>query len=43
MTQMFYFQLKKLNIDNPSSCLKVFKSNNYLGFIVFVNLIIGKI
>ncbi len=41
--QMFYFQLKKLNIDDPSSCLKIFKSNNYLGFVVLFALLIGKI
>jgi len=40
--QLFYFQLKKLKIDSQTSCLQVFKSNNYLGLIVFVNLIIGK-
>ena len=30
---MLYFQLKKLNIDNSISCLKIFKSNNILGFL----------
>jgi len=43
LMQMYYFQLNKLDIDNPSSCLKIFKSNNYLGFIVFFGLLIGKI
>tara|TARA_Y100000741_G_scaffold364202_1_gene354440 strand:- start:1210 stop:2073 length:864 start_codon:yes stop_codon:yes gene_type:complete len=43
LIQMFYFQLKKLNINNPSSCLKIFKSNNYLGLIIFFGLLIGKI
>ena len=41
--QIFYFQLKKLNIKNSSSCLKVFKSNNFLGLLVFLSLLIGKI
>ena len=41
--QMFYFQLKKLDIKNPSVCLKVFKSNNYLGLFVLFGLIVGKI
>ena len=41
--QMFYFQLRKLNIKDPSSCLGVFKSNNFLGLIVFVGLFLGKI
>tara|TARA_A100001011_G_scaffold303827_1_gene318002 strand:+ start:274 stop:1137 length:864 start_codon:yes stop_codon:yes gene_type:complete len=43
LIHMFYFQLKKLNISDPSSCLKIFKSNNYLGLIIFFGLLIGKI
>jgi len=41
--QLFYFQIFKLDIKNPNSCLKVFKSNNILGFLVFLNLILGKL
>ena len=41
--QMFYFQLRKLNIKDPSNCLKVFKSNNFLGLLVFFGLIMGRI
>ena len=41
--QMFYFQLKKLEIEDCSNCLKIFKSNNYLGLIVLIGLVIGKI
>ena len=40
--QLFYFQLKRLKIDSQTSCLQIFKSNNILGLIVFVNLIVGK-
>jgi 4-hydroxybenzoate polyprenyltransferase len=40
---LFYFQLKKLNIKNSNSCLNTFKSNNHLGFYVFVSLVIGKL
>ena len=43
LIQMFYFQIKKLKIEEPTSCLKVFKSNNLLGLIVFLSLIIGKL
>ena len=43
LLQLFYFQIKKLQIDNPESCLKIFKSNNQLGLIVFVSLLLGKI
>ena len=39
---LFYKQLKKLNVASEASCLKTFKSNNILGLIIFVNLIIGK-
>ena len=39
----FYLQLKKLQIKKASSCLEVFKSNNFLGFVVFLTLIAGKI
>ena len=40
--QMFFFQLRKLKINSPSSCLSVFKSNNFLGVLILVNLLIGK-
>tara|TARA_B100001027_G_scaffold173468_1_gene124773 strand:- start:59 stop:754 length:696 start_codon:yes stop_codon:yes gene_type:complete len=40
--QLFYFQLTKLDIETPSNCLKIFKSNNFLGFFIFINLLIGK-
>jgi 4-hydroxybenzoate polyprenyltransferase len=39
---MFYFQIKMLNINNPNSCLQIFKSNNFLGLLIFIGLIIGK-
>jgi len=39
---MFYFQIKMLNINNPNSCLEIFKSNNFLGLLIFIGLIIGK-
>ena len=35
-------QIKNLDINNPSQCLTKFKSNNYLGIIVFFNILIGK-
>ena len=40
--QIFNFQLKKLNIKVSSSCLRIFKSNNFLGLMVFASIIIGK-
>ena len=41
--QLFFSQLKKLDIKDTLNCLNIFKSNNILGFLVFLNLIIGKI
>jgi 4-hydroxybenzoate polyprenyl transferase len=41
--QLIFFQIYKININNSLSCLAKFKSNNFLGLIVFVNLLIGKI
>ena len=41
--QMYFFQLKKLEINDPSSCIKTFKSNNFLGSIILLGLILGKI
>ncbi len=41
--QMFYFQLKKLDVKIAKKCLHTFKSNNFLGLLVLFSLIIGKI
>ena len=41
--QMFYFQLKKLDIKNSLECFDIFKSNNFLGLLVLIGLIGGKI
>ena len=40
---LFLFQIKSLDIKSENSCLKIFKSNNFLGLLIFLNLIIGKI
>ena len=42
-TQLFIFQIKKLNISNTSDCLTKFKSNNLLGLIVLINIFVGKL
>ena len=39
----FIYQIGKLEIKSPIICLKLFKSNNFLGLIIFLNLLIGKI
>jgi len=41
--QIFFLQIKKLDINKPESCLKTFKSNNMLGLLVLINLMIGKL
>ncbi len=37
------YQIKNLEVSNPNKCLEKFKSNNLLGLIVFINILIGKI
>mgnify|MGYP001201736539 CR=1 FL=1 len=36
-------QVKKLMINSTINCFKIFKSNNTLGLLIFVNLLIGKL
>jgi len=40
---LFFYQINFLKIKNPNICLNIFKSNNLLGLIVTLNIIIGKI
>ena len=40
---LIFFQIYKLNTSDPISCLAKFKTNNFLGLLIFVNLLIGKI
>ena len=39
---LIIYQIKNLNVNNPENCLRIFKSNNFFGFIIFINLLIGK-
>jgi len=41
--QIFIFQIKRLNINISKSCLRTFKSNNFLGLLIFMGIFIGKI
>ena len=43
ISQLFLYQIKTFNSKDPNICLRIFKSNNYFGFIIFINIIIGKI
>ena len=40
---LFFFQIKKFEINNSSQILKIFKSNNIFGLVIFLNILIGKI
>ena len=39
---LFVYQIKNFESTNPQNCLKIFKSNNLLGLIIFLNLLISK-
>ena len=41
--QIYFFQIYKLKFDDPINCLNTFKSNNYLGLILTLGIILGKI
>ena len=40
---LIVFQIFKLNTKNTQDCLNKFKSNNILGLLIFINILIGKI
>ena len=39
---LFFYQIKNFQSKIPQNCLKIFKSNNFLGLIIFLNLLIAK-
>ena len=43
ISHLFILQILNLNIKSEKNCLKIFKSNNFLGFLIFINILIGKI
>ena len=43
MSYLYFYQIKIFKPENPSSCLKAFKSNNLFGLIIFLNILISKI
>ena len=43
ISHLFFYQIKFLNINLPKNCLKIFKSNNLLGFIIYINILAGKL
>jgi len=42
IAHLFIYQLKNFQPKNPQSCLKLFKSNNIFGLIIFLNILIAK-
>ena len=42
LMQLFLYQMKVFNLNDPISCLKAFKSNNLFGLIIFINILISK-
>ncbi len=40
---LIFFQIYKLNVKEPLDCLFKFKSNNFLGLLIFINILIGKL
>ena len=43
IAQLFFYQIKIFNKSDPASCLKAFKSNNFFGLLIFINILIVKI
>jgi 4-hydroxybenzoate polyprenyltransferase len=43
LIQLIKNQIIDLKITNTLNCLKKFKSNNLLGFLILVNILIGKL
>ena len=41
--QLLKFQIKDLVIKDTGDCLRKFKSNNFLGLVVFINILVGKL
>ena len=41
--QLYFLQIRKLNIKSSKICLSIFKSNNNIGFLVLLGLVLGKI
>ena len=39
---LLFLQILKFNSSEPSSCLRVFKSNNLFGLILLINILVGK-
>ena len=43
ITHLFYYQIRLFNSESSIICLKLFKSNNFFGLIILINILLGKI
>ena len=43
MIHLFFFQVYRLNKNNKTQCLNIFKSNNFLGLMTSISIILGKV
>ena len=43
LIHLFFFQILSFEKENKLKCLNIFKSNNLLGLIIFISILIGKI
>ena len=43
LLHLFFYQIKVFKLDDPAICLKLFKSNNFFGLIILINILIGKV
>ena len=43
LMHLFFFQINTFDSKNPSLCLRIFRSNNYLGIIIFSNILMGRL
>jgi 4-hydroxybenzoate polyprenyltransferase len=39
---LFFYQIKNFKSKDPKNCLKIFKSNNFFGLVIFLNILIVK-
>jgi len=42
-SHLFIYQIKTFNSGNPNNCLKIFKSNNFFGLLILINILVGRI
>ena len=39
---LFAYQVRNIKINDASSCIKIFRSNNFFGLLILLNILIGK-